>query len=233
MDELPKDKNLFIYPILIGLAIFISMGSASAWNAGPDKTHELIATQLYHDMPTSISQNLDLVEMKKGANYPDVKDAGSKYKHAYPASADYAEKYLKMAMKDYQNAIKTTNPTLKTRFFKQESYHLGMASHYISDTFAAPHTTSKMKNYQEFYKLAEQITHIYKTTTTLPVLNLKTHNGLKTFLKFGKTEGYKVYQYWNKNQVWKNPSSALEVAGDNLDLAYAATLAVFKQWLGF
>ncbi|MCE5214593.1 MAG: zinc dependent phospholipase C family protein [Methanobacterium sp.] len=211
----------------------MAMGSSFAWNAGHDKTHELIVTQLYQDMPTSISQNLDLAEMKKGANYPDVKDSQSKWKHAYPASTDYAEEYLKMAMNDYKNAMKTSNPTLKAKFFKDESFHLGMASHYISDTFAAPHTTNKMKEYQLFYSYADQITHIYPTKIPLPVLNLKTHNGLKKFLEFGKNEGYKVAQYWNNNQVWKNPTLALKVAGDNLDLAYAATLAVFKQWLGF
>ena len=233
MIKLLEREKIIKYSIFLLLVLIMAMDSSSAWNAGQGKTHELIVSQLYQDMPTSISQNLNLAEMKKGANYPDVLDSQSKWKHAYSASTDYAYKYMNMAMKDYQNAMKTSNPTLKAKYFNDESFHLGMASHYISDTFAAPHTTGKMKNYQSFYTYAEQIKQIYPTKTPLPVVNLKTHNGLKTFLQFGKTEGYKVAQYWNQHQVWKNSKTALKVAGDNLDLAYAATLAVFKQWLGF
>ncbi len=214
----------------MSIAIFISMGSSFAWNSGQDKTHEHIAAQIYNDMPTSINQNLDLTYMKRGADKPDDIDRNKKYRHAYPASVTYTEKYLKLAKTEYQKAIKTGDPSLKDRYYKRESYFLGMASHYISDTFAAPHTTH-VKYYDEFYKLADKVTNI--KTKAVPAFNLKTHNGLNNFLRYGKTQGYKVAQSWNKLSLRTHKSSADKLVEDNLNLAYSATLAVFKQWLGF
>jgi hypothetical protein len=224
-------KLLVIILVISPLAIDLS----NAWNSGHDKTHELIAAKLYSDMPANIQKNLDLSEMKRGADYPDKLDAGKKYRHAYPNSVDLAQKYLKEAMADYKNARNAKTASDRKNFYKLESFHLGMATHYIADTFAAPHTIHRMDNYHQYYSIADGITNI--KGTKLPQsqqnLDLKSHNGLDKLLKYGRDEGNKDARYWNDNRIREHPQEASGLARGNLKLAYAGTLAVFKQWIGF
>ncbi len=135
----------------------LTINLSNAWNSGHDTTHEHIAAKLYSDMPTHIKKNLDISEMKKGANLPDKSDKDKKYLlHKYPLSVDKVEENLKKAM-TYFNKAKNAQPVDKTKYYKQESLHLGMATHYISDTFAAPHT-AYMENYKDYYKIADKVT---------------------------------------------------------------------------
>ena len=220
--------------VVISIASTLTIGLSSGWNSGIGKTHEHIAAKLYSDMPANIKKKLDISEMKKGASYPDKLDAGKKYRHSYPASVNLVEKNLKEAMTYYHKARNAKTATERAKYYKQESYHLGMASHYISDTFTAPHTTY-MKNYKVYYGIADKVTNI--KGTKLPQskynLKLKNHKDLDILLKYGKDEGYKKAQDWNKKEIWKYQGDSKSLATSNLNLAYAGTLAIFKQWLGF
>ncbi len=231
MSLLLNEGKLVKYSVLIFLSLVISMGSASAWNAGQDKTHEHIAAQLYSDL-NGKSHNIDLLEFKKGANKPDVIDSKHKERHAYWRSVNYADLNFKKAKSYYQLAITTKDPKLKVYYFKQESFYMGMASHYISDTYAAPHPTQVI-NHQTFYKYADEVTSLHTLKVPLPAVNLRTYSGLKKFLYFGYTQGRGIALDWNHHQLWKHPKLAKQTAALNLYLAYTATLEVFKQWFGF
>lgn len=221
--------------VVIFLTRLLIFNPSAAWNSGHDKTHELIAAKLYSDMPANIQKNLDLSEMKAGADYPDKLDAGKKYRHAYPTSVDLAQKNLEKAMDDYKIARNAKTASDRKKFYKQESFHLGMASHYMADTFAAPHTIHRMENYDQYYKIADGIADIkgMKLPQNIWNLNLRSHNGLDSLLKYGKDEGNIDAKYWNEMEVWKHHQEASALARTNLKLAYAGNLAVFKQWLGF
>ncbi|HWQ20763.1 MAG TPA: zinc dependent phospholipase C family protein [Methanotrichaceae archaeon] len=225
----------FKLSIVILIALPLTIGLSSAWNSGHDKTHELIAAKLYSDMPDNIKKNLDLSEMKAGADYPDKLDAGDKRRHAYPLSVDYAEKNLKKAISDYHDARNAKTPQDRKKYYREESFHLGMATHYIADTFAAPHTMSKMDHHDQYYKTADGIKDIQgaRLPQEIWTLDLKSRDGLDALLKYGKREGNKDAQYWNDNRIWEDHQKASKLATGNLKLAYAGTLAVFKQWLGF
>jgi hypothetical protein len=93
-----------------------------------------------------------------------------------------------------------------------------------------------MGNYKDYYKIADGITFMKGTTLPQDVTqNLKTHEGLDILLKYGHDEGRKEAEYWNKNQLWtqQKAAAAKSLATTNLKRAYAGTLAVFEQWLGF
>ncbi len=92
--------------------------------------------------------------MKSGANYPDILDKDNKKLHAYPLSVDKVEENLNAAMDCYRKA-RNAFGTDKTKY-RQESFHLGMATHYISDTFAASHCIYTIENYKDYYKIAEE-----------------------------------------------------------------------------
>ena len=208
--------------VIILIASPLTVNLSVAWNSGHDKTHEYIATTLYNDMPSNIKKNLELSEMKRGANYPDQTGEDKKY-HAYRLSVNRTFDNLNKAMADYRNGN-----------YKQESFHLGIATHYISDTFAAPHCIHRMENYHDYYKIADGITYMKGITLPQSVTqNLKTHKGLDTLLKYGYDEGKKDAQYWNDNQIWNDPKAAKSLATKNLKRAYAGTLAIIGKWLGF
>jgi hypothetical protein len=101
-------------------------------------------------MSSNIKKNLDLSEMKKGANYPDKLDKDNKNLHAYPLSVNKTEENLKKAMTYYHMARDAKTATDRTKYYKQESFFLGCATHYISDTFAAPHCIFPMKNCHKY-----------------------------------------------------------------------------------
>lgn len=81
----------------------------------------------YNALPDDIKKNLDLAKMKDGSNDPDenFKDTAS---HHYPKTYPKATKWLNDAKTNYDK-----------KDYEQASYCFGVASHYISDMFSAPH----------------------------------------------------------------------------------------------
>lgn len=117
------NKSLIISLFLIG-AFFIQIPAASAWNWN---THEEIVESNYNSLPDNIKQNLDLNAMKEGSMDPDFKFFDFKY-HSYPNSYGKAEEWLNRGQQYYKDGD-----------YYYASYCYGVASHYIADSFAAPH----------------------------------------------------------------------------------------------
>jgi hypothetical protein len=105
--------------------IFAPVSDAWTWS-----THSSIVDSTYYSLPNSIHSKLSLSAMRDGSNDPD--QIFHDYRdHSYPYSYNKAIYYLNQG----------------SSYYKQKKYYLasksfGIASHYISDTFSAPHCVS-------------------------------------------------------------------------------------------
>jgi hypothetical protein len=106
------------------LLILILIPSVSAWSGA---THEQIATNIYYNSDL----DLNLSELKRGATDPDRVFHDTRLHH-YPKSEVKASEWLEKA-----------KTSLKNNNSNNLSYELGIISHYVSDSFAAPHAVSK------------------------------------------------------------------------------------------
>ena len=118
-----KRHILLTFVLLISL---FQLVNAYAWNS---ETHQLLVENVYYSMPTSLQEKLNLSEMKKAATDPDLVFHDT-VNHHYPVTKDLAYKYLEKA-----NSLETF------------SYNFGVASHYIADSFVAPHSVSGEDSY--------------------------------------------------------------------------------------
>ena len=114
--------------IFIILFYLILIGNVEAWNSNGHRTVVEIA---YYSADISLQQKLNLTLLKEGATAPDLV-FHDVVKHHYPPSYNLAEKWLKEARYYYY-----------LNDYNQASYSFGVASHYISDSFVAPHYISK------------------------------------------------------------------------------------------
>ncbi|MGB9937716.1 MAG: zinc dependent phospholipase C family protein [Methanobacterium sp.] len=117
-------KPLIMSFILICLFL-TGINTVSAWNYN---THQEIVESNYNSMPADIKQNLNLNAMKDGSDDPDFRFMDFK-NHGYPNSYGKAEEWLNKGQYYYKNGD-----------YYYASYCYGVASHYITDSFSAPHT---------------------------------------------------------------------------------------------
>ena len=120
------NKVIIMSVFLITIPL-LQVSSVSAWNWN---THQEIVESNYHSLPQSMQQNLNLEIMEKGSNDPDFVFFDFKY-HSYPNSYDKATYWLNSGQINYKDGN-----------YYYASYCYGVASHYISDSFAAPHAVS-------------------------------------------------------------------------------------------
>src|SRR3989344_4367570 len=116
--------------ILISLCFLTLLNAVYGWVW---ETHQMFAEKTYNSMPSDLREKLNLTAMKEGAIAPD-KDFHDNIKHHYPPSYELALKWLNFSCDadcDYNNII----------------YNFGVASHYISDSFVAPHYIAKEPSY--------------------------------------------------------------------------------------
>ena len=106
------------------LSVPLLISPAAAWDL---PTHQNIASKVYYSLPSSVQHNLNLAKMKEGSIAPDAvfKDLS---KHQYPATIAQAQNWLNKGKTAYQN-----------KNYSYASYCFGVASHYIADSFSAPH----------------------------------------------------------------------------------------------
>ncbi len=111
--------------IVLLMVLFIP--GVVAWNWD---THEAIITSVYYHLNDTWKEKLSLEHLQEGSVIPDkiFKDFS---KHGFPEAIDETRHWLDqtkvfLARKDYANA----------------SISLGIASHYMGDSFAAPHSVA-------------------------------------------------------------------------------------------
>lgn len=120
------NKKLLLTFVLIISLTFTLPHSVFAWKSA---THQALVENIYNSMPPSLQEKLNLTLMKEGAVAPDLVFHDT-VNHHYPVTKDLAYKYLEK--------IQTVNDF---------SYNFGVAAHYISDSFAAPHNVQKEDSY--------------------------------------------------------------------------------------
>jgi len=131
-------KKILTFLFLIMMFSMIQAPTAEAWTG---KTHSDIASQVYYSLPADVQTKLSLKDMRDGSDDPDFKFFDYSY-HKYPASYSKATQWLDQGQLAYQNGD-----------YKMASYCFGVASHYISDSFAAPHCVDGTLGYHTIYEL--------------------------------------------------------------------------------
>ncbi len=114
------------YALLLIFLILTTNTLAWKW-----ETHEGIAENIYENLPEGIQNNLDLKLMQEGSIAPD-KTFRDYTNHHYPPSYKKADYWLNKTKELYANEE-----------YDKASFALGVASHYISDSFSAPHYIKK------------------------------------------------------------------------------------------
>lgn len=109
------------------LILLILLQSTTAWDWN---NHKSIVQTLYYSTPYEVQRNLDLQQLEIGSIAPD-KDFHDNRLHHYPKSYNLTLFWLE-----------ETKKYLEVEEYKNASYAFGVASHYISDSFVAPHYIS-------------------------------------------------------------------------------------------
>lgn len=186
------------------LFVLVSNTSAFAWYS---KTHRTIAGNLYSKTPSSIRNHLILSRMKYGAELPDRIDKGrNKNKHAYPKSVPEATKWLNKAGRYY-----------RSHDYRNASKAFGMASHYISDSYAGPHCISHVDNHHLFYEQGNTLT---------PEKSTMQFTSIEAMLAWGSARGRKSIDEWAQTH-------SIGIVKGDLDRAMSGTYAIYKHYSRF
>ncbi len=131
------------------IAFLLLLLLVSAWNW---PTHKEFAVKIYDSFPNDIRSNLNVSIIEEGSIMPDSVFQDFEY-HSYPSSVKKADYWLK-ASKDFYDVSN----------YSLASLSLGIATHYISDSFAAPHNINgeEYSQHAKFEKEAEGVPFLAK-----------------------------------------------------------------------
>jgi hypothetical protein len=189
------NKDIYIKLFLTLLFLILAMPSAGAWSW---QTHSDIIDSVYYNLPTDVQQKLNLEIMRDGSNDPDEKFKDFT-RHSFPKSYDEAKSWLDKAKSAYDKGD-----------YNEASLDYGIATHYISDTFSAPHSVSKESS-------SEHSSYEDQAKKLKPVANYSSGD-LRTKME----EGYKQGQNsWNE---WLNTKNN-DIIQNNLNQAASASLS--------
>ena len=140
--------------------------------------HASVAEKIFMGLPLDIQEKLNLDKMIDGSNDPDqeFKDTAA---HHYPNSYKRAIKWLEEGKASY-----------KEKDYDHASYCFGVFTHYVADSFAAPHCVSKEsgKDHHNFEIVADELTP--------QITYLK--GDLDTHMKKGFEKGKSDWKKWKK-----------------------------------
>jgi len=168
----------FIF-LLILLLMFI--------NGWKWSTHQIMAETIAESM--NLDLNISLI--KEGSIAPDKYFKDFRH-HSYPGSANKSYYWLNKTI--YYYGLKDIN---------NASYSFGILTHYVSDTFAAPHTVSK-EDYHLHALYEEQVSY-YKPITRCILYNFNLAEELKKS-QYNKNHWHE----WLKNNDKKIPQAEVE-----------------------
>jgi hypothetical protein len=191
-------KKFLMLPLM--LVILLQVAPASAWSV---TTHYEIADETYSSLSPSVQSNLSEIAMRDGADDPDVKFRDFQYHHM-PYSAIKAQYWLNKGKLNYDDGN-----------YRYASYCFGVASHYISDSFCAPHTVNG----------ASKVDHTLYEVQAIFLEPHATYEGgdLNTLLHQGQAEGEVSWTNWNQDH-----SDA--VIQNNLNDAAGATYTLISEY---
>jgi len=162
--------------MLLMLSILIIMPAAEGWSW---KTHSDIVDAVYYGLPPDVQKNLNLAVMENSSNDPDEIFKDFTY-HSYPKSYNKAKTWLEKGKTAYDKGD-----------FTEASKDYGVASHYISDTFSAPHCVSG-ESYTDHSKYEDQAKQLKPTATY-------NSGDLNSMMQNGYNQGSKSWSEWLQN----------------------------------
>jgi len=112
---------------ILFVVALVMIQSVAAWNWD---AHEAMVMSVYYRLDPALREHLSVERLAEGSIMPD-KVFRDYQKHGFPRSLPEAERWLQsthsfLAQEDYSNA----------------SLSFGIASHYLTDSFSAPHSIS-------------------------------------------------------------------------------------------
>lgn len=177
--------------------IFAPVSDAWTW-----PTHSDIVDAVYKGLPTDVQSKLDLSIMRDASNDPDevFKDFTD---HSYPLSYSKAKSWLDQGKAAYDRGD-----------YKNASYDYGVASHYISDSFSAPHCVSgeSSSDHSKYEDQAEKLKPV--ATYSSGDLKMKMENGYN--------QGKNSWSEWLKTK-----DNA--IVQNNLNMGASAALSAIKD----
>ena len=162
------------------IVLLLILPAVNAWKA---ETHKNIIEYVYLNLPIEQQERLNLTKLKEGAIAPD-RDFKDFRNHHYPPSLNKAKLWL-------------DNDT-------DLSYNLGVASHYIVDSFVAPHNI-KGEKYSDHSNFESQVSSYY------PSVECKDYGFSLEDLKFG-TKNYQDWNLWLKTKNNNIPKREVDEA---------------------
>lgn len=175
--DLYHKRKITILLISMFLIVLAASNTASAWEW---KAHKKIVDEVYVNLPGDVKQNLHpyLEVMKDGSTYPDTIE-GDKINHGYPGSYNKTNYWLDKGKIAYEKSD-----------YKEAAWCFGVASHYITDTFSAPHS-GWINNKEKYWQIGND-------------LNPKKHDfhysNLESMLNYGKERAANTIGNWNKTE---------------------------------
>jgi hypothetical protein len=195
------NKSILTFRVFL-ILIIITLSTIPASSAWSWETHSQIIDTVYQGLPTDIQKNLNLELMKNASNDPDEKFKDFTY-HSYPKSYEKAEIWLINGKTAYDKGD-----------YAEASTDYGIASHYISDTFSAPHCVSKesSSDHSSYEKQGSKL----KPTAT------NKGSDLKIIMENGYTQGGTSWNQWMQTK----DSSIVQ---NNLNDAASVTLSAISN----
>ncbi|MBI4447883.1 zinc dependent phospholipase C family protein [Candidatus Woesearchaeota archaeon] len=183
-------KKFFLLLIFL---LIIPYSSAWWW-----ETHEAIAELAFRNLPSEVQNKLNLEFVKEGSNIPDnvFKD---NYKHHYPPSFRLAKAWLEFSRREFEAG-----------HFDNASYALGIATHYISDSFAAPHS-AKNADYDLHMNFEKQAQY-YAPKAVCSTKDFDLESSLKTASEIGEQD----WDEWLKNNDKKIAQREVDGAAETV-----------------
>ena len=182
----------YIISLIILLFILPQQGMAWTWDG-----HQLIVENIYDSMPEELQNKLDLEMLKEGSIAPD-KTFKDFINHHYPRSYDKYLYYINLSTYNYKN-----------QNYKQASFNFGVASHYISDSFVAPHYVRYESEY--LHSKFEDQGLDYKIDINCKVI---LSQDLNKTLSIEASSKQKEWKNWLKTKDNTMPSEKLQAAQD-------------------
>lgn len=188
--------------IILALFLLLLLPTAHSWRWD---AHKSFVEQFYNNIDNQTKSNLNLELMKIGSIVPDEVFKDNIYHH-YPPSLDLAQEWLDGAKEEYSLG-----------HYKNASLAFGIASHYISDSFVAPHYNSETwELHMEFEAQVD-----YYTPKTRCEDSKKT---LKEFLEEG-SKAKDDWDYWSNGKSKSVPEKEVDKA---MEAVYAFGLSTFN-----
>ncbi|MBS3108295.1 zinc dependent phospholipase C family protein [Candidatus Woesearchaeota archaeon] len=185
----------------IGLIILLFVFALlSGWNS---ELHKGAVDAVYYSMPYEVRKELNLSYMEYGSVAPDKKFKDFT-NHKYPYSYEKSKKWLEYAKTAYGK-----------KEFNNASYSFGVASHYILDSYSAPHYVV-----HENYKMHET----FENSSFEFNLECKDYGLTLDYLNY-KDNGGKDWADWVET---KNSNIQKEALEKGMKMVYSQGLRAFN-----